>query len=220
MAPVFYGIVAGLATFASIFVGFILTFGFSLIPFGIGACLGIAACGYVSNWVTEYLFAKENEEKQTQIQSENAKRLGYQTSTGMEALVGVDPLEFADVMHEVAFKNLKLLTAISSDLISITVREIHSTVADIIAQIKMNPKHFRDSRKWITMYLDQTVMVVDQYQKLSRKEQRELEIEMNHTLSLVKNNLIELANSLKSDNIENLKIDLELLQDQMKQYTR
>jgi len=219
---IIYSLVAGFSVGVSIFFGVFLTFGVGIGPFMIAAMGGaigmILTTAYVCDKLHNLQWNKERKEKDL--------ALTYQEFNGLEGLSGVDVEAFRNTILEARKKQSKIQSMyvhlhLQKDAkIILAASAIAIFMGEILAYVKKEPQNYRAVHKWLDVYADQTINILEQYADIHVDARDKVRDKFTDTIVLVKDNLQSTMESLTDNTIDNLQIDLELLQDQMKQYTR
>lgn len=151
--------------------------------------------------------------------------LEHQEFTGLEGLSGINADDFKQTIRNARSK-IKSINEASMLLLDTNLRfkvlSLASVGNAIIEEVKSDPKDYRLARSWFNTFLDQTLSVVQRYIELESKSRvyksnDKLTKDFEDTLDQLTENFNKLLNDLQSNDVSALQIDMEVLNDQLKQ---
>lgn len=173
-------------------------------------------CGY--NGIMGFLKEFDNKTQQTET-----LRLTHEEFTGLEGLSGINTEEFIELVQG-ARKKLRAIVDVRMRLIDVKETVGLLTLGklgdDIINEIKRDPKDYRLARSWFNTHLDQTLNIATKFEQMRGRvkgqELAQITAEFETTVKQLETNFTKLLEDLRANDMMALKIDMEVLNDQLK----
>lgn len=173
-------------------------------------------CGY--NGIMGFLKEFDNKTQQTET-----LRLTHEEFTGLEGLSGINTEEFIELVQG-ARKKLRAIVDVRMRLIDVKETVGLLTLGklgdDIINEIKRDPKDYRLARSWFNTHLDQTLNIATKFEQMRGRvkgqELAQITAEFETTVNQLETNFTKLLEDLRANDMMALKIDMEVLNDQLK----
>lgn len=149
-------------------------------------------------------------------------RLTHEEFTGLEGLSGINESDFKELVLGARAKLLAINDA-SKRLVDSNMRFKVLTLVGvghaIVEEVKRDPKDYRIARSWFNTHLDQTLNIVNKFADVDSKSstiRTKLADDFETTISQLNTNFNNLLEDLRANDVNALKIDMEVLNDQLK----
>ncbi|MNK54312.1 5-bromo-4-chloroindolyl phosphate hydrolysis protein [compost metagenome] len=158
------------------------------------------------------------------VAKEETLRLTHEEFTGLEGLSGINVEDFKQLVLG-ARKKLTAIHEASMRLVDSNLKfKVLSLVSvgnAVIEEVKRDPKDYRIARSWFNTHLDQTLDIINKYNEVGGKvyytaEGTKLANEFETTVDQLNTNFTKLLEDLRANDMMALKIDMEVLNDQLK----
>lgn len=185
----------------------------------IAAILSGIAGGYFGfNGILGFLneFDVKSEQKET-------LRLTHEEFKDVRGLSGINGEELIELV-QAARKKLRAIVDVRMRLIDVKetvgLLTLGKLGEDIINEVKRDPKDYRLARSWFNTHLDQTLNIAVKFEQAIKVNQGakadELAKDFKETIDQLEGSFNKLLDDLRANDLQALKIDMEVLNDQLK----
>lgn len=202
-------------------VGFISFVGATPITFGLGIVGGMVI-GMLSYVAILQFTGQLDKMAEDQVRFEAQRKLTHEEFTGLEGLSGINAEDFMATIRG-ARETLRAIYDASKRLtdtnrgykVQLVVEQGHA----IVDEIKKDPKDYRIARSWFNTHLTQFKDIVEKYATVGNVGGPRGEVmgqDFDTTIEQLKINFGKLREDIQANDLNALRIDMEVLNDQLK----
>jgi 5-bromo-4-chloroindolyl phosphate hydrolysis protein len=180
--------------------------------------IGIGAGSFAFFSIRKFLNQLDDVQIQNQ-KAEEIKRLTHEDFTNLVVPVGINADEFKRTIVDARAKLRTVYdyaTRISDKAVSSQLYAIITEGHTIIDEIKKDPKDYRIARTWFNTHLDQMKTITEKYCLDESMLLPMVKEQFVNTLTELKTNFIKLREDLIANDVNAFRIDMEVLNDQLK----